>query len=81
MPTEPFDFRIGDRLRLRKPHPCGGFEWQVYRLGADIGVRCLTCNRHVFLERRVLERRVKKMLERGEVTPLPGGGLNPPDRG
>jgi hypothetical protein len=79
--TEPFDFRIGDRLRLRKPHPCGGYEWVVYRLGADIGVRCLACNRHVFLERRVLERRVKKVLERGEVTPLPGGGLNPPTEG
>jgi hypothetical protein len=74
----PVDFRIGDLLRLRKPHPCGGFEWRVYRLGADIGVKCTTCNRHVMIERRVLERRVKKTLERGNETPIPGEGINPP---
>jgi hypothetical protein len=74
--TEPVEFRIGDLLRLRKQHPCGGFEWRVYRLGADIGIRCTTCGRHVFIERRVLEKRLKKVLERGEETPLPGQGIN-----
>lgn len=73
--NEPVDFRIGDLLRLRKVHPCGGFEWRVYRLGADIGIRCTTCGRHVLLERRVLEKRVKRLLERGEVTPMPGQGI------
>ena len=38
-------------MRLRKPHPCGGYDWQVTRLGADIGLRCLTCGRRVMLER------------------------------
>ncbi len=75
---EPVDFRIGDLVRLRKPHPCGGFEWEVYRLGADIGIRCSTCNRHVMLERRTLEKRVKKVLRRGVETPIPGQGINPP---
>jgi hypothetical protein len=74
----PVDFHIGDLLRLRKPHPCGGFEWRVYRLGADIGIRCITCDRHVLIERRVLEKRVKKTLERGEATPIPGEGINFP---
>jgi hypothetical protein len=75
-PLPPVDFHIGDLLRLRKPHPCGGFEWRVYRLGADIGIRCVTCNRHVMIERRVLEKRVKKTLERGAETPIPGEGIN-----
>ena len=48
---EPVEFLIDDLLRLRKPHPCGGFEWRVYRLGADIGIRCTTCNRHVLIEK------------------------------
>ena len=30
-------FELGDRLRLRKQHPCGNFDWEVVRLGADIG--------------------------------------------
>ncbi len=40
------------------PHPCGGDTWLVDRLGADIGLRCQTCGRHVLLERRALERRL-----------------------
>ena len=69
------EFRIGDRLQLRKKHPCGGFQWEVVRLGADIGIRCTTCDRHVMLDRPTLEKRVKKVLERGEVTPIPGQGI------
>ena len=57
---------MGDVLRLRKPHPCGGFEWEIVRLGADIGLRCRSCRRRVLLERRVLERRMKAFVTRGE---------------
>jgi hypothetical protein len=46
-------------------HPCGGYEWEVVRLGADIGIRCRTCGRRVLLERAVFEKRVKTFLERG----------------
>ena len=65
MPMPVVEFRIGDKLQLRKPHPCGGFVWEVVRLGADIGLRCSTCSRRVLLPRSTLERRVKKFLERG----------------
>lgn len=59
------DFRMGDVVRLRKPHPCGGFEWEVVRLGADIGLRCRTCGRRVLLDRVTLEKRLKAFVERG----------------
>ncbi len=59
------EFRLGDRVQLRKPHPCGGYQWDVVRLGADIGVHCTTCGRRVLLPRRDLERRVKRFLARG----------------
>lgn len=65
MPPPIIDFRLGDVLRLRKPHPCGGYEWQVVRLGADIGLECLTCHRRVLLERREVEKRTKKIVSRG----------------
>ena len=60
------EFRLGDVVRLRKVHPCGGYEWRVTRLGADIGLRCLTCGRRVLLERRTVEKRLKTFVERGE---------------
>jgi hypothetical protein len=44
---------------MRRKHPCGGWEWRVYRTGADIGIECLTCGRRVMLERRHFEARVK----------------------
>jgi hypothetical protein len=59
------DFRMGDVVRLRKPHPCGGLEWEVVRLGADIGLRCKTCGHRVLLQRRVLEKRLKTFVSRG----------------
>jgi len=59
---------MGDVVRLRKPHPCGGFEWEITRLGADIGLRCGTCKHHVLLERAVLKRRLRHFVSRGTPT-------------
>lgn len=63
------EVRLGDVVRLRKPHPCGGYEWTVMRLGADIGIKCRTCGRRVLLPRSTFERRVKTFLERGPAAP------------
>jgi len=60
------EVRVGDRLELAKPHPCGSREWQVTRLGADIGLLCQGCGRRVFLERRDLERRFRGFVGRAE---------------
>jgi hypothetical protein len=51
-------------VRLRKPHACGGYEWMVTRLGADIGIVCRQCGRRVLLERRTLEKRLKAFVSR-----------------
>jgi hypothetical protein len=59
------EIRMGDVVRLRKVHPCGGYEWQVVRLGADIGIVCGTCSRRVLLARSVFEKRVKTFVSRG----------------
>ncbi len=73
---------LGDVLRLRRQHPCGGDRWLVDRLGADIGLRCQTCGRHVLLDRRLLERRFVEFVSRGDAAmtaavegtgPGPGG--------
>ena len=60
----PVDFQVGDIVRLRKPHPCGGYDWQVVRLGADIGLKCQTCQHRVLLTRRELEKRLKTFVQR-----------------
>ena len=57
---------LGDVVLLRRRHPCGGDRWLIDRLGADIGLRCETCARHVMVERRLLERRLVEFVSRGD---------------
>ena len=72
MPTMLPEIQVNDIVRLRKPHPCGGLDWKIYRLGADIGLECLSCGRRVLLPRRTLARRLKKVLPKEEdVQPAP----------
>ena len=70
----PMELHLDDVLRLRKPHPCGGYEWRVVRLGADIGLVCLTCGRRVMLTRREVEKRTKTVVSRAA-----DAGATPPD--
>ena len=58
----PMDIRVGDSATMRKPHPCGSYDWRVVRIGADIGIRCLRCDHKVLLPRRQFERQVKKLV-------------------
>jgi hypothetical protein len=53
------EINLGDVVKLKKVHPCGGYDWRVMRLGADIGLKCLKCERRILLTRSVLERRIK----------------------
>lgn len=55
---------IGDIVQTRKTHPCGSDRWQVYRIGADIGMRCMGCERRVMLSRREYDKAVKKLISR-----------------
>lgn len=56
---------VGDVVQMRKPHPCGGLEWEITRVGADIGLMCCTCKRRVMLPRRQFARQAKRFIRRG----------------
>jgi hypothetical protein len=67
MPDQPvLALLLGDVVRLRRAHPCGDSTWLVDRLGADIGLRCQRCGRHVLLDRRTVERRLVGFISRGD---------------
>ncbi|MBA2133089.1 DUF951 domain-containing protein [Capillibacterium thermochitinicola] len=59
---EPLKLALGDQVQLRKPHPCGGTEWEVLRVGMDIRLKCLTCGRLVLIPRVKLEKGIKKIV-------------------
>ena len=50
---------LGDVVTMKKPHPCGGYQWQVTRLGADIGLVCRKCRHYVLMPRPRLQRRAR----------------------
>jgi hypothetical protein len=70
---------VGDTVRLKKQHPCGGFEWEITRIGADIGLRCLTCGRKVMLARSKVEKRIKAITP--AATGAPGNPMGVGGRG
>jgi hypothetical protein len=67
--TKRVDVNLGDVVRLRKQHPCGGTDWTVVRLGADIGLRCQKCQHRVLLPRGQFERRLKSFVSRSSTPP------------
>ena len=59
-------YNVGDKVVLRKKHPCGGFEWEIIKLGAYIKIKCTTCGRTIFVPRVELNKKIKKIITGGE---------------
>ncbi len=60
------ELALGDVIRLKKKHPCGGCDWEVVRLGADIGIKCLTCGHRLLVGRTLLEKRLELFVSRAD---------------
>ena len=54
--------KVGDRVEMKKPHPCGSKEFEVLRVGMDFKLRCLGCGREVMAPRRKIEKNIKKII-------------------
>lgn len=52
---------VGDIVKLKKKHPCGSFEWEILRVGADFRLKCLGCGHQVMMDRRLVEKSVKEI--------------------
>ena len=57
---------VGDKLELKKPHPCGNKEFSVLRVGMDFKIKCLKCGREVMVPRNKIEKNIKKILPKEE---------------
>ncbi len=54
-------FETGDIIRLKKKHPCGSFEWEILRVGADFRLKCVGCGHQIMLSRQTVEKKVKEI--------------------
>jgi hypothetical protein len=59
-------YALNDVLKMKKAHPCGGFEWEITRMGVDVKLRCKTCGKYVNLTRDELKKRAKPSAQRKE---------------
>jgi hypothetical protein len=62
----PEKLQVDDLVRLRKPHPCGSYEWRVVRIGADIGLKCQVCGRRVLMSRSTFKKRLRTVIHRSD---------------
>lgn len=56
------DYKLGTKVIMKKQHPCGANLWEIIRLGADIKIKCLNCNRSLFMPRIEFNKKIKKIV-------------------
>lgn len=61
------DVRVGDVIRMKKPHPCGSYDFQVLRVGMDFKIKCTGCGHEAMLPRLKCEKNIKKLLRKTDL--------------
>jgi len=62
----PLDISVGDIITTKKNHPCGSYDFEIMRVGIDFRIKCCGCEKQIWIERRNLEKRIKKISRDGE---------------
>ena len=58
---EKLEYEVGDIVKLKKKHPCGSFEWEILRVGADFRLKCVGCNHQIMIARKLVEKNTKEL--------------------
>jgi len=56
------NYQLNDIVEMKKPHACQTNKWQITRMGVDIKIKCLNCNREIMMDRLEFERKLKKVI-------------------
>ena len=56
------EYVVGDKVIMRKSHPCGTNLWEIVRVGADIKIKCLECNRYIMMPRVEFNKKMKRVI-------------------
>ena len=57
------NYKLGSKVIMKKDHPCGTNLWLITRVGIDIKIKCINCNREIMLPRIEFEKKLKKVVE------------------
>ena len=61
-----FDYEVGDIVKLKKKHPCGAFEWEILRVGADFRLKCVGCGHQIMVPRTLVEKTTRGLRKKAE---------------
>ena len=57
------EYNLGDKVIMKKQHPCGTNEWEIIRMLADIKIKCLNCSRSIMIPRIEFNKKLKKVIK------------------
>lgn len=57
------DIQVGNIVKLKKQHPCGSYEWEVLRIGADFRLKCTGCGHQIMIARKQMEKNIREIRE------------------
>ena len=60
------EIKVGDKVEMKKPHPCGSKLFDILRVGMDFRIRCCGCSREVMLPRAKVEKNIKHIVNSKE---------------
>lgn len=55
-------YQLNSVVMMKKGHPCGANEWEIIRLGADIKIKCIKCERVILIPRIEFNKKIKKVI-------------------
>lgn len=53
------DFKLNDIVIMKKPHACGTNKWMITRMGVDVKIKCINCNREIMMDRLEFKKKLK----------------------
>ena len=54
-------YEVGDIVRRKKKHPCGSYEREILRVGADFRLKCTGCGHQIMITRKLVEKNTKEI--------------------
>ena len=61
-----YQYEVGDIVKLKKQHPCGGSEWEILRVGADFRLKCTGCGHQIMIARKLVEKNTRNLQKKSE---------------
>ena len=66
-----YTYEVGDIVKMKKKHPCGSFEWEILRVGADFRLKCMGCGHQIMIARKLVEKNTRQITKKAQ----PDGGV------